>query len=246
MRLQPSGDRGILITLGHGIDPETNGKVTALSAAISKEHIKGIEDLIPSYNQLMIQYDPLMADYEMLCEAIRSLENKIHDVPPYKKETIHIPVLYGGDTGKDLSFVAAHNSLTEEDVVEIHTSTAYLIYMIGFTPGFPYLGELSEKIRTPRLSEPRQRIRAGSVGIADNQTGIYPIDSPGGWRIIGHTPLNLFDWNKKPPALFKPGQYIRFYSITEEEYAAIKQDIKAGTFRIKIEAFDCRKIEVME
>jgi KipI family sensor histidine kinase inhibitor len=246
MRLQLSGDRGILITLGHGIDPETNGKVTTLSAAISKEHTIGIEDLIPSYNQLMIQYDPLMADYDSLCRTIRLLESNCGTMTMDDAEILHIPVLYGGDKGKDLSFVTAHNSLTEEEVIEIHTATAYLIYMIGFTPGFPYLGGLSEKIRTPRLSEPRQKIEAGSVGIADNQTGIYPIDSPGGWRIIGHTPLNLFDWNKKPPALFKPGQYIRFYSITEEEYAAIKQDIKAGIFRIKIEAFDCRKIKVME
>lgn len=246
MKIQPSGDRGILITLGEGIDPETNRKVTALAAAISNEQIMGVEDLIPSYNQLSIQYNPLISDYDSICRIAKLLEDSLGEMTKAKQEILHIPVLYGGETGKDLAFVASYSNLPEEEVINIHTSTAYLIYMLGFTPGFPYLGGLSEKIRTPRLSEPRQKIKAGSVGIADNQTGIYPIDSPGGWRIIGHTPVVLFDWNNTPPALFKTGQYIRFYPITEEEYEAIKQDIKTGRFTIRTEDFDGRKLEVIK
>lgn len=246
MKIQPSGDRGILITLGEGIDPETNRKVTALAAAISNEQIMGVEDLIPSYNQLSIQYNPLISDYDSICRIAKLLEDSLGEMTKAKQEILHIPVLYGGETGKDLAFVASYSNLPEEEVINIHTSTAYLIYMLGFTPGFPYLGGLSEKIRTPRLSEPRQKIKAGSVGIADSQTGIYPIDSPGGWRIIGHTPVVLFDWNKTPPALFKTGQYIRFYSVTEEEYEAIKQDIKTGRFTIRTEDFDGRKLEVIK
>ncbi len=246
MKIKPSGDRGILITLGDRINEETNRKITALVAQISNQRLAGVEDLIPSYTQLMILYDPLFADYETLCHIIRSLEHNVHDLSSDKQVIIHIPVLYGGDSGTDLSFVASYNHLTEEEVINIHSSTAYLIHMIGFTPGFPYLGGLSERIRTPRLSEPRQSIKAGSVGIADNQTGIYPIDSPGGWQIIGHTPVELFNWNNTPPALFKAGQYIMFHPVTNEEYTPICKEIREGTYRVKIEEREFDQMKVIE
>ncbi|MBV1758604.1 MAG: 5-oxoprolinase subunit PxpB [Dethiosulfatibacter sp.] len=246
MKIKPSGDRGILITLGDSINEETNIKITALAAEITDQHFAGIEDLIPSYTQLLIQYDPLIEDYETLCQTIRSLEHTVNDLSSDKQMIIRVPVLYGGDSGSDLSFVASYNHLTEEEVIRIHSSTAYLIHMIGFTPGFPYLGGLSERIRTPRLIEPRHRIKAGSVGIADNQTGIYPIDSPGGWQIIGHTPVELFNWKNTPPTLFKAGQYIKFQPVTNEEYTTICQEIRQGTFRIKVEEKDFDQMKVTE
>jgi KipI family sensor histidine kinase inhibitor len=148
-------------------------------------------------------------------------ENKLDkwEIPP--PEIVEIQVAYGDDFGPDLEFVAQHNNLTPEEVIQIHTSGTYLIYMLGFTPGFPFLGGLSEKIFTPRLEKPRQLVPAGSVGIAKNQTGIYPIDSPGGWQLIGRTPIKLYDPTGFPPILLKAGNYLRFKSISRKDFQEI-------------------------
>lgn len=148
-------------------------------------------------------------------------------------EIIHIPTLYGGKYGIDLNYVAEYNGLTPQEVIEIHCGTNYLVYMLGFTPGFPYLGGMSERIATSRLESPREKILSGSVRIAGNQTGIYPIDSPGGWRIIGRTPIKLFDINRNPVVLLKAGQYIRFEPIEEDEYRDICQKIEKNEYTIK-------------
>ena len=132
--------------------------------------------------------------------------------------TLEIPVVYGGEYGPDLEYVAEHNGISTEEVVEIHHSSSYLIYMLGFVPGFPYLGGMSEKIATPRLKSPRVAIPAGSIGIAGAQTGIYPLESPGGWQLIGRTPLKLFDPGKEDPFLPKPGHYLKFFPIEEKDF----------------------------
>ena len=168
--------------------------------------------------------------YEPLVERLRGLLGNLDriEIPP--SDVLEIPVLYGGEMGPDLEFVAQHSGKTPEEVVKIHTSTEYLIYMLGFTPGFTYLGGMNEEIATPRLKTPRVKIPAGSVGIAGAQTGVYPIDSPGGWQLIGRTPVRMYDPDRATPILPQAGQYIRFYAIDQAEYDRIAAEEAAGTY----------------
>src|SRR5699024_980827 len=151
---------------------------------------------------------------------------------PQEENVVEIPVLYGSEWGPDLVDVAEINNLTEDEVINIHTEPSYLVYFLGFTPGFPFLGGMSEKIITPRLPNPRMRIRAGSVGIANNQTGIYPVSSPGGWRLIGHTPIPLYDSKKEWPFLLSPGDKLKFKSVTKEEYAEIVNRLQKNEYNL--------------
>lgn len=150
-----------------------------------------------------------------------------------KKFIVEIPVLYGGEYGPDIENIATHNNLSIEEVIKIHTSGEYLVYMLGFTPGFPYLGGMDKRIATPRLKTPRTKIPGGSVGIAGEQTGVYPIESPGGWQLLGRTPLNFFDPNNEKPFLINAGEYIKFVQISEEEYHKIIEQIKNKTYVVK-------------
>lgn len=145
---------------------------------------------------------------------------------------IKIPVQYGGTYGPDIEEVAKHNRITVEQVIEKHTSKPYLIYMLGFMPGFPYLGGLDEQLHTPRRNQPRLKIHAGSVGIANNQTGLYPSDSPGGWQIIGRTPLKIFSSEREPMSMYEAGEWIQFYAIDEQEFIQIERDISDGNFNV--------------
>jgi KipI family sensor histidine kinase inhibitor len=155
---------------------------------------------------------------------------------PATPRCVQIPVLYGGDGGPDLDHVADHNSLTVDEVVSIHSRPQYLVYMLGFSPGFPYLGGMDERIETPRLDTPRTIIPAGSVGIAEKQTGVYPTATPGGWQIIGLTPLNFFDPDADPPSLLEPGDLIRFVPIDQDEFDAIADEVKQSVYQTLTEA----------
>ena len=148
-------------------------------------------------------------------------------------DVIHVPAIYGGEYGPDLHYVAEFNCLSEDDVITIHSSVACLVYMFGFTPGFCYLGGMDKRIATPRQETPRLKIPAGSVGIAGEQTGIYPLLSPGGWQLIGRTPLLLFNPDRKPVFLFNAGDYIQFYPVDMEEYKRIAEEVAAGTYQPK-------------
>lgn len=213
-----AGDRGLLVEFGAAINPEINQKVRQIFLSLEKMPVNGVTEIIPTYRSILIFYDPFRIDPERLKKAILDCESKLDswNVPP--PETVEIPVAYGEDFGPDLEFVAQHNNLTPEEVIRLHTSGTYLIYMIGFTPGFPFLGGLSEKLFTPRLENPRQLVPVGSVGIANNQTGIYPIDSPGGWRLIGKTPIKLYDPTSSSPILLKAGNYLKFTRISRKEF----------------------------
>jgi KipI family sensor histidine kinase inhibitor len=147
---------------------------------------------------------------------------------------VEFPTVYGGEYGPDINFVAEHNNITVDEVIKIHTGTDYLVYMMGFTPGFTYLGGMSNKIATPRLSSPRTKIPAGSVGIAGAQTGMYPSETPGGWQLIGRTPLKLYDPDKEPPVMLSAGDYVRYVSVSEEEYLEIKKQVEEGTYEVKV------------
>jgi len=216
-----AGDRGLLVEFGASIDPEINQKVRQIFLSLEKMPINGVTETIPTYRSILIFYNPFLSDPERLKKEILDRENSLDkwEIPP--PETTEIPVYYGNNFGPDLEFVAQHNNLTPEEVIQIHTSGTYLIYMLGFTPGFPFLGGLSEKRFTPRLENPRQLVPAGSVGIANNQTGIYPIDSPGGWQLIGKTPIKLYDPTGSPPILLKAGNYLRFTRISVKQFHEI-------------------------
>jgi KipI family sensor histidine kinase inhibitor len=219
------GDKALSMEFGNEISEDLNKKIRAVTALIESKNICGIDELVPGYRSLMIHYNPLLIEYEELVSILTEIEEHINvfELPP--PETIEIPVLYGGRYGPDIENVAKHNSLTVQEVIEIHTSTKYLIYMLGFTPGFPYLGGMDKRIACPRLDTPRTKIPAGSVGIAGEQTGIYPLESPGGWQLIGRTPIELFNPERENPILVKPGNYIVFKSIDEEEYINIKSKL---------------------
>ena len=235
MNAKPSGDSGIFISLGNEINESVNRKVIGFVNSLEKWNSDYIEELIPSYTGVLVMYRPLLISYIDIIEKIKLEYNNFIEAVNLVIEVVHIPVLYGAKYGEDLKFVADFNNLTEEKVIEIHSEKNYLIYMLGFTPGFPYLGGISKSINAPRLEEPRKKIKAGSIGIAGNQTGIYPIDSPGGWRIIGRTPLELFNIKNKSLALLKAGQYIKFDRVTEKEYLDILSKIKNGTYIVNIE-----------
>jgi inhibitor of KinA len=229
----PSGDSAIIIKAGTEISEEINSTIRKLLTGIEQEKIEGIKDYIPSYNELMICYDPLIMNFKRLLTFLRSLEQEIEIIELPPSSVIHVPVLYGNESGPDLEEVADFTGFSREDVVKIHSSSSYLVYMLGFTPGFCYLGGMDERIATPRKQSPRLKIPAGSVGIADKQTGIYPIESPGGWQLIGKTPLRLFDLGKKPEFLIEAGDRIKFYPVTEEDFKDIIEEINEGTFILK-------------
>lgn len=228
-----AGDRALVVELGETISPEINRRVNDLASAMDNQTITGITDLIPTYRSLLVQYNPTEVSCSVLQNTIREIEGSLSGQSHKKTKVVSIPTLYEGKYAPDLTFVAENSELTIRDVINIHTGTSYLVYMIGFTPGFPYLGGLSEKLTTPRLSTPRIETPAGSVGIGDNQTGIYPVASPGGWRIIGRTPLNLFDPQNVPPSLLSPGDHVQFVPLSgEDEYLEILELVGKNEYSI--------------
>ncbi len=202
-----------------------------MASAIEINKVHGIMELVPTYRSLMIHYNPLETDFYKLVNILKKIEENLSNIKLPAPEVIEIPTLYGGDWGPDIENVARYNNITVEEVVEIHTSREYLIFMLGFTPGFPYLGGMDNRIAAPRLQTPRTRIPGGSVGIAGEQTGIYPVSSPGGWQLIGSTPIKLFDPLRENPILLKSGNYIKFKKINELEYEKIKQQLDNGTYK---------------
>ncbi len=212
------GDLGLLVEYGDAIEPVINRKVRAMAMAVKEDPPAGVVEVIPTYRSLLILYDPMATDPSGIERALSSLDERLERIRIPPPRTVEIPVCYGGELGPDIGFVADTHSLSVEDVIRIHSEPHYQIYMIGFTPGFPFLGGLPERLFTPRLETPRTLVPAGSVGIANNQTGMYPIDSPGGWRIIGRTPLRLFDPSRDDPFLYQAGDLIQFQPIQREEY----------------------------
>lgn len=230
----PAGDKSLVMEFGNSISPEINTKIRSMVTAIDESEFHGIEEVIPTYRSILIIYNPLIIDYQDIIDKLKKMETHLNDTSNDKTRIIELPTVYGGEYGPDIEFVARHNNLTIEEVIEIHSSTDYLLYMLGFTPGFGYLGGMSEKIETPRLQVPRTKIPAGSTGIAGKQTGIYPIDSPGGWQLIGRTPVKLYDPLAEPPVLLNAGDYIRFIPIDEEKYLEILNLVNKGKYEVNI------------
>jgi len=218
-RYMPLGDNGLLIEFGDVISLEVNRRVIALSEAIIGAKIQGVEELVPTYRSLLVRYNASKINYEQLVFRIKDIEKTMEERSMEKVgRKIIIPVVYGGEYGPDLTDVARFHGLTEEQVVKIHSGREYRVYMVGFVAGFPYLGEVADEIATPRLETPRLKVPAGSVGIAEKQTGIYPCEAPGGWRIIGRTPSRLFNPLRQPPVLLQLGDIVKFKPISEKKF----------------------------
>jgi inhibitor of KinA len=212
------GDRGLLLEFGDEISPEVNEKVRRIALAIHGKDIEGIVETVPTYRSLLIIYNPLILSPMDLKERLERIEQGLQYIPFPEPNLTRIPVAYGGSYGPDLDYVAQYHQISSEEVIRLHCSKPYLIYMIGFMPGFPYMGKLPEALVTPRLKTPRLSVPAGSVAIAQNQTGIYSMESPGGWQIIGRTPAQLFAPDKEPPTLLRMGDSVQFYPISEKEF----------------------------
>jgi inhibitor of KinA len=212
------GDRGLLLEFGDEISLEVNEKVRRMALAIREEGIEGIIEAVPTYRSLLIIYNPLILSIEELKERLGGIEEGLQRTPFPEPKLIRIPVVYGGPYGSDLDDVARYHRITPEEVIRLHCSKPYLIYMIGFMPGFPYMGDLPEALVTPRLKTPRLSVPPGSVAIAQRQTGIYSMESPGGWQILGRTPVRLFDPEKEFPVLLQMGDLVQFYPISEIEF----------------------------
>ncbi|HOG16149.1 MAG TPA: 5-oxoprolinase subunit PxpB [Syntrophales bacterium] len=226
-RFRLSGDCTLLVEYGEGIDPVVNEKVRAVTALLRKAALAGVEEIVPAYRSLAIHYDPLTTSPAALAGVLRALETRISTAEAAAFKVVPIPVCYGGAFGPDIGVVAEHAGLTEEEVIVLHSSVDYPIYMIGFTPGFCYLGGLDPRLQTPRRKTPRTNLPAGSVGIAESQTGMYPVDSPGGWQIIGRTPLLLFAPARENPFLYEAGDRIRFVPISEADFRSLYEKEKA-------------------
>jgi len=218
MNFKPLGDSALLVSFGEAIDEEINDRVHALAGTIERASFEWLVEVVPAYSSLAVIYDPRLIDFEGVKRAIQALE---FSAEKFEGRLVEIPVLYGGEHGPDLEFVAQYNGLTPEEVIEIHSRPVYRVYFLGFLPGFPYLGGMDERIATPRLEKPRLKVPAGSVGIAGKQTGIYPLKSPGGWRLIGRTPLRLFNPEREPPTLLQPGDRVKFAPIDEGEFEGL-------------------------
>jgi len=234
--LYPLGDTAVLADWGGGIDPDTHGQVRSFCEHLASHPFPGMLDIVPAFNSVAVYFDPVqvlsgidrkqeaaLSAMEMVQRYLRSLMADLQCVDQGKQRVLEIPVCYGGEYGPDLDEVARHTGLTPDEVIAIHAEPLYLVYMLGFAPGFPYLGGMSERIAVPRRDTPRQAIPAGSVGIGGRQTGIYSLSTPGGWQVIGRTPLALFRPAEKPPTLLRPGDRLRFRPISPEEYQLLKE-----------------------
>ncbi|WP_066367410.1 5-oxoprolinase subunit PxpB [Neobacillus fumarioli] len=221
----PLGDSGIIVKMGDGIDQKTHEKVQALARLLQKHPFEGIIEIVPGFTTVAVFYDPIRLfhlgiefPYNWVLAKLKEIMATLPETSVKDARVVEIPVCYGKEFGPDLEVVAVHNGLTPDEVIRIHSETEYLVHMIGFAPGFPYLGGMDERIITPRRSTPRLKIPAGSVGIGGEQTGIYPIESPGGWQLIGRTPQRLFRYEGEPPSLLQAGDLVRFRPISLVEY----------------------------
>ncbi|MCF8027231.1 MAG: 5-oxoprolinase subunit PxpB [Desulfobacteraceae bacterium] len=219
-RISHCADWGLLVEFGERIDPELNAWTRLVADRLRQCLTDSVLEVVTAYSSFLVIYDPALLDTEALRKTVLACcSEKKEDEAFQLSSTAEIPVCYEPEYAPDIEDVARFNNLTVEEVIDIHSGTEYLIYMLGFAPGFPYLGGLDQRLHTPRLDTPRKLLPAGAVGIAGSQTGIYPLASPGGWRIIGRTPLQLFDAGKKPPVpYYAPGDKLKFKRISSREF----------------------------
>ena len=217
----PVGDLAVRVAFGAEISPQINDRIRRFCHRLEVELIRGVIEWVPGYAAVTVYYQPWVIGYEALCGELAWRVGRGKDALLPQARQVEIPVCYGGDWGPDLEEVAAAHDLTPAQVIERHAAGDYLVYFLGFLPGFPYLGGLDPSLATPRRATPRLQVPAGAVGIAGAQTGLYPMKTPGGWQIIGRTPLRLYDPARQPPALLAAGDPVRFVSITAQRFEQI-------------------------
>ncbi len=230
----PVGDCALTVEFGREISEEINVKVRSLAMALKSAAIPGILEWVPTYRSLLVCYDPAKISCRRLMASLRRLIDKAGQAAQAGFRIWQIPVCYGGEYGEDLHFVAQNAGISPEEVIRLHSNTEYRIYMLGFLPGFAYLGGLDKRIHTPRLKMPRTRIPPGSVGIGGEQTGIYPIASPGGWQLIGRTPVKPYDPKQSLPILFEAGDFLKFVPIGEGTFREISAQVELGTYKYRL------------
>ncbi|MBM7647350.1 inhibitor of KinA [Bacillus ectoiniformans] len=211
--IYPLGDKAVTVQFGSQIDKDTHKIVRTFVRHLETESWPGVLEWVPAFTSVTLYYDPMQTDLDKLTDHIQQDIQQMEHEEEEAPRLLEIPVCYGGELGKDLEYIADYHQMTTEEVIKLHTEPEYIVYMIGFAPGFPYIGGLSPKLATPRKTSPDLRIPAGSVAIGGQQTGVYPIESPGGWHIIGQTPWELFNPGHQPPSLLRAGDRIKFTPI---------------------------------
>lgn len=239
VKILVAGEQGIVIDFGGEITVKINRLVQQLVEILNSWEVAGIVEVVPTYRSVFVYYDPLQINRGELTLGIKQFLNQIgkEETKEITRRVIHVPVCYGGVFGPDIDYVVRRTKLTMEEVINIHTSRKYLVYMLGFTPGFPYLGGLDDRLVVPRLKEGRSKIPTGSVGIAGRQTGFYTVESSGEWRLIGRTPLRAFYPENPNPFLFAAGDYLQFKSISVDEFFEIFSKIETGSYSPEITTF---------
>lgn len=217
-RVLPAGDAALTVEFGESIDPEVNDRVMTFTRAIESLDLTGLIETVPTYRSATVYFDPVGLEAGLLAERLKALAEALPPAISSPPRNVEIPVCYGGEFGPDLPDVASFANLSVQEAIALHASVEYRVYMLGFSPGFPYMGTVPGALTMPRLATPRACVPAGSVGIAGSQTGIYPLESPGGWRVIGRTPLRLYDRARPNPFLLEPGDRVRFRVIGREEF----------------------------
>jgi inhibitor of KinA len=223
MKVIPASDSSLLIVLGNAISPELHARVIALFQTLRARRDARIRNLHPGYTSVLIDFDPLKMSHDELGAMIEQSARTAGAEGERKSNLVTVPVCYNAEFGPDLLDLADHAKISAEEVIQIHSSATYLVYFLGFSPGFAYMGGLPEKLHMPRLATPRGHVAGGTVGIAGSQTGIYPVDSAGGWRLIGRTPWRMFDPNADPPTRLQPGDTVRFSAIDRASFTAMAQ-----------------------
>lgn len=218
MTIVPAGDSALFVEFEERIDVAVNARAIALADAVQAAAIPGVRDVVPTYRSVAVYFDPLRTNYDVLIDRIEREATQPSSAAAARHEPIRIPVCYGGEFGPDLADVAAFAHVDESEVVRLHTASTYRVFMLGFVAGFAYMGTVDSRIAAPRRSTPRVRVPLGTVGIAGVQTGIYPAETPGGWQLIGRTPVKPFDPHRDEPFLMRAGDSVQFYAITREEH----------------------------
>lgn len=228
----PSGDSAVVVEFGDRIERSVSDRVLGLAARVSAAGIGGVVEVVPTFRSLMVHYDPLRTSSSELVRSIKALlvgETALNG----HRRLWRVPVCYGNELGPDLASVAEQTGLDSDDVVARHAGTRYHVYMVGFVPGYPYMGDLPKALVLPRRSDPRIRVPPGSVAIATTMTAIYPLESPGGWHLIGTTPIRLFDAHASPPALFAPGDAVEFEPIDADGFARLAAAVERREYRLQ-------------
>ena len=223
MKVIPASDSSLLIVFGNAISPELHARVIGLFHALQARQDPRIRNLHPGYTSLLIDFDPLRMTHDELTALVEKSESEAGSEGHRQSNVVSVPVCYDTEFGLDLADLAKHANISAEEVIRLHSSATYLVYFLGFSPGFAYMGGLPEKLHMPRLATPRSHVAAGTVGIAGSQTGIYPVDSAGGWRLIGRTPWRMFDPHAVPPTRLQPGDRVQFCAIDRAAFSAMMQ-----------------------